>query len=247
VLVDKFPTFRFHKELAPEGRILQTQADVDALGAGWVDTPAAFDPNYVPPAASVVDDTVPSDAYAQTFVRVPFPSHRFNRAGESCLVNSQDEADALDPREWKETPDPRAWDEPGADATSPKAQLSFVPRPDAPSVEPSAAATPAPAAATPAPESGTLNSPSDAEAVAAQALAAKARELHATPVADVLKQLEGCPDATFLRKVKEMEMLNQNGPRVTLVRSIDAAIKVIVESPAKGIVEEPTTPATPAQ
>ena len=54
-----YPTFRYHPTLAPEGKKFTNQADYDALGPEWVDTPAKFPLDPVPADdAPVVDRPV---------------------------------------------------------------------------------------------------------------------------------------------------------------------------------------------
>lgn len=44
------PTFRYHAEKAPEGRIIRSIEELAALGPGWVDTPAKFGVSVEAPA-----------------------------------------------------------------------------------------------------------------------------------------------------------------------------------------------------
>lgn len=39
-----YPTFRFHATEAPQGKRFTDEAELDALGPEWVDTPAKFAP-----------------------------------------------------------------------------------------------------------------------------------------------------------------------------------------------------------
>jgi len=100
-----YPKFLYHKALAPDGRVISSAEQEAALDPGWVDTPAAFDAGYVTPEP--VLDTKGHVASAPTpgYVYKPFPSFRYLRDGTTCVVNTQDEADALDPQVWKDTPD----------------------------------------------------------------------------------------------------------------------------------------------
>lgn len=196
-----FPTIAYHKTLAPEGQLIQSAEQLSGLGEGWVDTPAAFDPNYVRP-----EPVAPSRAGAGP--RRPgavqeFPAVRYNRVGEDRLVRSVEEADALDPEEWKASP------------------ADFPPVAAAPAALPPA---PAPAAVT-----GEGEDAEERDRKAAEAMAAKARILHNTPVAEATRLLEGA-DAATLRFTKELEALNPE-PRITLIRFIDAALKAL-DTPA---------------
>jgi len=38
-----WPSWRYHKEIKPEGKIVRSDAEFEALGPGWVDTPAKFE------------------------------------------------------------------------------------------------------------------------------------------------------------------------------------------------------------
>lgn len=38
----KWPRWRYHEEKKPEGKIVQSAEENEALGPGWVDTPADF-------------------------------------------------------------------------------------------------------------------------------------------------------------------------------------------------------------
>lgn len=37
------PIWQFHKELCPEGKVVSDQAELDMLGADWVNSPADFE------------------------------------------------------------------------------------------------------------------------------------------------------------------------------------------------------------
>ena len=96
----EYPCVRYHKILAPEGREILNAVKDAALGEGWVDTPAAFDPAYVPPATRLKDGDpmpvtrTPGQAY------VEYPAMRYARDGREQEVMS----DGLDPAEWKDHP-----------------------------------------------------------------------------------------------------------------------------------------------
>lgn len=120
-----YPCVRYHKELAPEGRLVRT-ADGEPTGEGWVDTPAAFDPNYVPPPP-LDPNVVTSDAVRPGYVPQRFPACRYDGNGNIQLVKTQEEADTLDPRQWKDSP--AAF---GPDYVAP----SDAPRPAPPAAEP---------------------------------------------------------------------------------------------------------------
>lgn len=105
----KYPAMRYHNTLAPEGRVISSPEAEAALGDGWVDTPAAFDPAYKalttdPPEGTAMDTVVlpakPPERY---------PAMRYARDGRTQVVRNAEEEVSLDPVEWKDTPDPHAW------------------------------------------------------------------------------------------------------------------------------------------
>jgi hypothetical protein len=93
-----YPRFLFHKELAPEGKLIRSAED-EPSGEGWVDTPQKFDPAFVEPEKAVAPGTVPEDKPG--FVPQPYPSYRYGRSGETKLVRNVEEDDALNPEDWK--------------------------------------------------------------------------------------------------------------------------------------------------
>ena len=48
--------WRYHPTLAPQGRLFQTAAEIAALDAAWVDTPAKFPPKGSPRRAPEPDE-----------------------------------------------------------------------------------------------------------------------------------------------------------------------------------------------
>lgn len=56
-----FPRWRYHKKLKPEGIIVQTLEQNEALGAGWVDSPAEFEQD----APAVVAEAIVAQAEAE--------------------------------------------------------------------------------------------------------------------------------------------------------------------------------------
>ena len=206
--MQQFPKIKYHKTLAPEGELVQSAEDEQQLvagEAGWVDTPAAFDPNYVPPPPFVPDPNAPADQ--PSYRPKAYPAVRYNRLGEDRSVANADEDAALDPEEWKWSPAAFA-DRGGV----PPAGASATPRGSAP------------------PSGGPDAAPVDeaAEKKAAEEMAENARTLHSTPVEEVKKGLDGAP-AEVLARAKHLEALNPAGPRITLVKFIDSALKALDE------------------
>jgi hypothetical protein len=97
-----YPKWVYHKEHAPEGLFIH-RAEDEPSGEGWVSTPAAFDPTYVPPPP------LTEDAQFDFLARggrpfVAYPSWRYHTNGEAKLVETA-EADALlDRSVWKDAP-----------------------------------------------------------------------------------------------------------------------------------------------
>lgn len=110
--------FMFHKVHAPDGQLFED--GVTPQGDGWVDTPAAFEPGYVPPPAE--PEGLPERERRAGYVPQAFPSHRYRKGDPDnpILVQSAEDAAALDPAEWKDTPDPAAWVEQPSDPVSGK-------------------------------------------------------------------------------------------------------------------------------
>jgi hypothetical protein len=105
--VQQFPTTLFHKDLAPEGQVFMTEADVPSE-AGWVDTPAAFVAGYKKPVQVVAADAIPADAPAG-FVPQPYPSVRYRLGDEASartVTSAEEDAEleAAEPGVWKHSP-----------------------------------------------------------------------------------------------------------------------------------------------
>lgn len=105
----KYPCNRYHKDLAPDGREIKSAAQEAELGPGWVDTPAAFDPAYRPLTPTPEDGAPLEAVIAPPKEIIPYPAMRYARDGRTVTVTSVQEDRALDPAEWKDTPDPKAW------------------------------------------------------------------------------------------------------------------------------------------
>ena len=105
----KYPAVRYHKTLAAEGRVIKSADDEAGLGEGWVDTPAAFAPGYTALTADPPEGTAMDTVVLPSTPPEPYPAVRYTRDGRSVTVRSVVEDQALDPNEWKDTPDPKAW------------------------------------------------------------------------------------------------------------------------------------------
>jgi hypothetical protein len=108
-----FPTFLYHKDHAPLGRIFHTAAAVPTE-PGWVETPAKFDPTYVaPPETPEADGSLPADAPAG-YVPQPYPTHVYHRGTQESRLVADRAAhaalEAADPGVWINTPDVAAYD-----------------------------------------------------------------------------------------------------------------------------------------
>lgn len=108
-----FPTFLFHKEHAPDGRIFHSAAAVPTED-GWVDTPAKFATDYVePPTAAVADDSVPEDARRNGYVPAHYPAHLYHRETKDVVTVESFEAHAAlelkFPGTYIDTPDADAY------------------------------------------------------------------------------------------------------------------------------------------
>ena len=107
-IYQRYPRSKYHKTLAPLGREVLNAQQEAALGEGWVNSPAAFEPGYVEPpepedGALIHDPRPPDKEY------IPYPAMRYARNGETTTVYNQAQDEALDPFVWRNTPDPAAW------------------------------------------------------------------------------------------------------------------------------------------
>lgn len=112
-----FPLFLFHPEHAVDGKIFHNAESLPKDGEGWVDTPAAFEPDYVKPAPP--PDATSSSEYARRAGKpvIRFPAHfyRKNRPDDPCTVRNAQEYEALDKDVWRDTYAASAWDDAPAD------------------------------------------------------------------------------------------------------------------------------------
>lgn len=110
-----WPQILYHKDLAPEGKLFQNEGALPKDMAGWVDLPAKFDPSYVEPPASDIEE-VGEDAAARGFVLVEYPAHLYQKGDpehprEVKTPEAHAALEAAEPGVWKDTYDPAAWDE----------------------------------------------------------------------------------------------------------------------------------------
>lgn len=90
----KYPCTRYHKDLAPEGREIKNAEKEAELGEGWVDTPAAFDPAYVPPTVDPPEGT-PFESYvAPAAPPIAYPAMRYSRDGGERTIQGPGEEEA---------------------------------------------------------------------------------------------------------------------------------------------------------
>lgn len=104
-----FPTFLYHAEHAPHGKIFQAESDVPT-DAGWVDNPAKFAADYVAPQdVEPADGTVPADAAAAGYKPAHYPAHLYHRETKDVVTVESPEAHAAlevkFPNTYLDTPD----------------------------------------------------------------------------------------------------------------------------------------------
>lgn len=202
----KVPCFMFHETLEEgkfrEGKMFKTKEDLEAAltgpdGAGWHDTPAKFDPNYKAPVPNPDAADLPEEAVASGFVKEHYPSWRFNVDDkiEARLVKTAEEDTELDPAVWKHSPDPKTW-------KGEKPKLIA-----------------APVAAKPAADTG-----ADARAAQVAQDQKDAQELHAANADEVIERVKLQEDRAVLERVRMLEALNPDGPRVTVLRAVKVAL-----------------------
>lgn len=206
-MAQTYPVFAYHATLAPEGQVFHTE---DALieadeksGGGWVDTPAKFSKDYVaPPPPAEGEDELPIEARMAGFVKVHYPSHRYNAQGQMVEVkNAEDEAN-YDPAVWKDTPDPAAF----VDAPTVQAGASIAIDPP---ILTQASVPPAPVAVGPSltPE--------------------QIAEFRAATVSTIVQRLEMVVDPNALDALEEAEAGNPNGARAGVLKAILSRRKLL--------------------
>lgn len=194
-----FPTTLYHKTLAADGQVFMSEASLPSADAGWVDTPAAFDPSYVAPTPITPSGAVPADA-PPGFVPSPFPSCRYRKGdpeNPKQVATAEEDAalEAAEPGVWLHSPDPHykpAAAGPDAGAPDPNALADLVPNADG---------------------SVTL---SDAQKA----------EFYGAKVAEVVVKLEAISSAAMLNALAAAEAENPK-PRVTVVKAVKARIAAL--------------------
>lgn len=210
------PCFLFHETIEDgkykDGKMFKTQEELDEAltgpdAAGWHDTPAKFDPNYKAPAVNPDAADLPEEAVARGFVKEHYPSFRFHVDGktEPKVVKNADEDADLDPAVWKHSPDPKTWtvDEPKTPAKpNPAMSLANQQQGNAPNTDAAA----------------------DARAAQVAQDQKDAAELHAANADEVIDKIKGQTDKAVLERVRQLEALNPEGPRVTILRAVKASL-----------------------
>lgn len=206
-MAQTYPTFAYHATLAPDGRVFQTEEDLTEADqksdGGWVDSPAKLSPDYVPlPPLAEGDNDLPIEARMAGFVKVHYPSHRYNAQGQMAEVKNAEDEENYDPRRWKDTPDPAAF----VDAPSVQAEASITI--DPPILTP-ASVPPAPVAAGPSltPE--------------------QIAEFRAATVSTIVQRLEMVVDPNALDALEEAEAGNPNGARAGVLKALLSRRKLL--------------------
>lgn len=197
--MQQFPTTLFHKELAPEGQVFMTKADVPS-DAGWVDTPAAFVAGYTKPAPTVAPDSVPADAPAG-FVPQPYPSVRYRLGDEASartVASAEEDAEleAAEPGVWKHSHDAKA-----------KVNTDPVAAPDAGAADPTALTD--------------LTDAVDAPVVLTDAQKA---EVHAAKAVDLFAKVSAISSPKLLEAIAAAESEKPGGARATVLKAVKARL-----------------------
>lgn len=225
------PCILYKKDVAEDGKQFNTEADrAAALADGWVETPAALDPNYVPPVPVVIDGIV------QAFGSKPyveFPKALHDKMGNSVQVNSQEEQDTYNSDIWREKPD--------SFRTSPTAGAASG------SLAPASGPAAAPAGASEGAASGEVGAESagdaptnlgqkglseEEEAARAAAFAEKAAVLHGMTVTQIEERIASQSDLAILAEVQNMEALRGDGPRIGVIKAVRARVKALQADPS---------------
>ena len=196
----KYPCTRYHKDLAPEGIEIPTAEKEAELGPGWVDTPAAFDPAYVPLTEDPPDGT-PFESYVEPAAPpIAYPAMRYARDGGERVINGPDQEEPG----WQDHP----WSTAELAAGQPMPSTPPAPNGHSTATEPAPATNEGtrepvepPAAVTPAPEDDGL---------------------YRVTVERVEGVLSEITDAAELDDIAARESRNPRGPRKGVLSAIEA-------------------------
>ena len=208
----KYPCVRYHRDQAPEGRPIRSADEEEELGAGWVDTPAAFRPGYVRLTKDPPEGT-PFESYvAPATPPIPYPAMRYSRTGETRVINSPvEEQDGWHDHPWT------------------AAELGTLPasKPPGPSGPGTATAPPPPSVDDDQDE--TVMPLGTAETDGPQADA-----LFSVTVAQVEQVLSDIRDPLELDAITAREQRNPRGPRKGVLNAIQARRELLVGAPLSG-------------
>lgn len=224
-----YPRFMFHASLDEGkwkgGRLFRTDEELDAAmdeDDRWVDTPAKFDPAYkapprkLAPGEELADGEVEAPPEGEQYPRWIFPSQKDEKGDPlpAVLVQTAEEHATYDPELWHESPDPKTWG---------KIKRPVAARQVGDNLPPAASVQAAPAAA-PAP------SPVDTDAAAAERArqvaedAKVAERVHNATVDEIAVEIDKCNDPEALKRLRMIEAVNPDGPRVGILKPIKAKL-----------------------
>lgn len=207
-----YPMFLYHAD-KPDGRLFYSFEEHKDL-KGWHDTPAALEPDYVPPVKVERREGDGAIALANMgVVRVRYPAH-FYRKGDPdnpITINSEEEELALDHDVWKDTWNPKAWDD-STPEPEPVPQ-SFSVFQGAGEAESFSAPKPAPVKVEPPPPP-VRSLPDEARAA-----------LYKNTVDQLLPIIGDLGNVGQLRAILVAEHNNPKGERKMVVRAVQARLK----------------------
>lgn len=231
-----YPRFMFHASLDEGkwkgGRLFKTAEELEAAMAEddrWVDTPAKFDPNYTAPARKLApgeelaEGEVEAAPEGEQYPRWIFPSEKDidGKPLPPVLVQTAEEHAACDPELWHESPDPKTWGKIKRPVAARQMEESEKP------ALPAAGSSPVPAAPTPVPvdvDAAALAAAADARAAQVAADAKDAQAVHDATVDEIAVKIDKCNDPEVLKRLRMLEAVNPDGPRVGILKPIKAKL-----------------------
>lgn len=231
-----YPRFMFHASLDEGkwkgGRLFKTAEELDAAmkeDDRWVDTPAKFDPNYKAPARKLApgeelaEGEVEAAPEGEQYPRWIFPSAK-DEAGNPLppvLVPNAEAHATYDPDLWHESPDPKTWGKIKRPVAARQVGDSL---PAAPASSAPAPATPAPASAPAVPSQADADAAEAARVAQAEEEAKAAARVHAATVDFIVAEIDKCDDPEALKRLRMLEAINPDGPRVGILKPIKAKL-----------------------
>lgn len=227
-----YPRFMFHESLDEGkwkgGRLFKTAEELDAAmkeDDRWVDTPAKFDPNYKAPARKLgpgeelAEGEVEAPPEGEQYPRWIFPSQKDEKGDPMppVLVQTAEAHATYDPDLWHESPDPKTWG---------KIKRPVAARQLGDSLPATTSQAVAGSAAVPAaqPSQADVDAAADERARQVAEDAKVAERVHNATVDEIAVEIDKCNDPEALKRLRMIEAINPDGPRVGILKPIKAKL-----------------------